>query len=134
MDPPPLVAAIAERAGLRREAVKAATLVLAPPGEAWPEPPPGRVFRIVSEPLPSKGRLRYMGCGPEGRMGLALQDRHRSDANRAFASLARGDVVELAGAEPSGDGLRLGDVSAVRVVAPAGSPLSISPRPPAARR
>jgi SAM-dependent methyltransferase len=123
MDPPPLVAAIAERAGLRREAVKATTLVLAPPGEPWPEPPPGRVFRIVSEPLPSKGRLRYMGCGPEGRMGLALQEKHRSGANRAFATLARGDVVELSGAEPSGDGLRLGEASSVRVVVPAGRPL-----------
>jgi hypothetical protein len=64
-----------------------------------------------------------MGCGPEGRMGLALQEKHRSGANRAFATLARGDVVELSGAEPSGDGLRLGEASSVRVVVPAGRPL-----------
>jgi hypothetical protein len=73
--------------------------------------------------MPSKGRLRYMGCGPEGRMGLALQERHVNAGNRAFTSLQRGDVAEVSGAEPSGEGLRLGGESSVRVVAPAGSPL-----------
>ena len=89
IDPPPLVAQIGKAAGLRKEAVKMSYLVLAPPGEAWAEPPPGRVFRIVSEPLAGKGRLRYMGCGPEGRMGLALQEKHVGDANRRFETLLR---------------------------------------------
>ena len=66
-------------------------------GEGWAEPPAGRVFRIVSEPLASKGRLRYMGCGPEGRVGLSLQEKHVSDANRRFGGLLRGDVVEVTG-------------------------------------
>ena len=120
---PPLVEEIGRRAGLRKEAVKMSYLVLAPRGESWPEAPAGRIFRIVSEPLPSKGRLRYMGCGPEGRIGLALQEKDRSEANRAFDDLARGDVVEVGGAEPRGDGLRLGRESGVRVLAAAGSPL-----------
>jgi ribosomal protein RSM22 (predicted rRNA methylase) len=120
VEPPPLVAAIARAAGLRKGAVKMSYLVLAAPGERWAEPPAGRVFRIVSEPLPSKGRLRYMGCGPEGRLGLALQEKHVTDANRRFASLLRGDVVDVAGAEPRGDGLALGPDSSVRVVAEAG--------------
>jgi len=122
VEPPPLVAEIAAAAGLRREAVKMSYLVLAPPGEPWAEPPPGRVFRIVSEPLAGKGRLRYMGCGPEGRMGLALQERHLADANRRFATLLRGDLVELGEVEPRGDGLRLAAASSVRVLAEAGSP------------
>jgi ribosomal protein RSM22 (predicted rRNA methylase) len=122
-EPPPLVAQIAKAAGLRREAVKMSYLVLAPRGEGWAEPPAGRVFRIVSEPLPSKGRLRYMGCGPEGRMGLSLQEKHVAEANRRFASLRRGDVVRVTGAEPRGDGLALGEGSAVEMVAPAGTPV-----------
>jgi ribosomal protein RSM22 (predicted rRNA methylase) len=123
VEPPPLVAGIGRRAGLRKDAVKMSTLVLAPRGEGWPEPPPGRVFRIVSEPLPSKGRLRYMGCGPEGRLGLALQEKHLSAQNRRFERLARGDLVEVTGVEPRGDGLRLGEASEVRILAPAGTPL-----------
>jgi SAM-dependent methyltransferase len=122
VEPPPLVGRIAKAAGLRREAVKMAYLALAPRGEGWAAPPPGRVFRIVSEPLPSKGRLRYMGCGPEGRMGLALQEKHLGEANRAFAALLRGDVVEVSGAEARGDGLALGEGSRVRVIARAGLP------------
>jgi ribosomal protein RSM22 (predicted rRNA methylase) len=151
--PPPLVAQIGKAAGLRKEAVKMSYLVLAPPGEGWAEPPAagargdgsasaagargdgaastGRVFRIVSEPLAGKGRLRYMGCGPEGRMGLALQEKHVGAANRAFESLLRGDVVALHGAEPKGDGIALGAGSAVTVIAPAGRPVPAGP-PPAA--
>jgi ribosomal protein RSM22 (predicted rRNA methylase) len=128
VEPPPLVGEIARRAGLRREAVKMSYLVLAPRGEPWPAPPPGRAFRIVSEPLPSKGRLRYMGCGPEGRLGLALQEKDLAEPNRRFARLLRGDVVEVTDVEPRGDGLRLGPTSSVRVVAAAGRPV---PAPPA---
>jgi len=123
VEPPEVVARIARAAGLRREAVKMSYLVVAAPGEAWAAPPPGRVFRIVSEPLPSKGRLRYMGCGPEGRMGLALQEKHVSDGNRRFEGLLRGDVVALEGADPRGDGLALAEGSTVRVLAAAGRPV-----------
>ncbi|HTT71592.1 MAG TPA: small ribosomal subunit Rsm22 family protein [Anaeromyxobacteraceae bacterium] len=128
IEPPPLVAEIARAASLHKEAVKMSYLVLAPPGEGWASPPEGRVFRIVSEPIPSKGRLRYMGCGPEGRMGLALQEKHVAEGNRAFTSLMRGDLVGLEGAEPSGEGLKLGEGSRVTLLARAGDPAP-APRP-----
>ncbi|HVO18197.1 MAG TPA: small ribosomal subunit Rsm22 family protein [Anaeromyxobacter sp.] len=123
VEPPPLVAQIARAAGLRREAVKMSYLVLAPRGEGWPLPPAGRTFRIVSEPLAGKGRLRYMGCGPEGRMGISLQEKHVAEANRRFGSLLRGDVVRVTGGAPRGDGLALDAASSVEVVAAAGQPL-----------
>jgi SAM-dependent methyltransferase len=127
IEPPPLVAQIGKAAGLRKEAVKMSYLVVAPPGEPWSAPPPGRVFRIVSEPLAGKGRRRYMGCGPEGRLGLALQDRHAGQGNRSFERLLRGDVVEVTGVEPRGDGLALGPGSEVRVIAAAGRPVPPGP-------
>jgi len=123
IDPPPLVVEIGRRAGLRKESVKMSYLVLAPRGEGWCDPSPGRIFLIVSEPLPSKGRLRYMGCGPEGRMGLALQEKDVTPRNRSFEKLLRGDVVEITAVEPRGDGLRLSAESDVRVVAAAGRPV-----------
>jgi hypothetical protein len=129
IEPPPIVAQLGKAAGLRKEAVKMSYLVLAPKGEGWAEPPPGRVFRIVSEPLASKGRLRYMGCGPEGRVGLSLQEKHVTDANRRFAELLRGDVVEIAGAEPRGDGLALAEGSSVKVIASAGRAVPPGERP-----
>ncbi|MGO9828899.1 MAG: small ribosomal subunit Rsm22 family protein [Myxococcaceae bacterium] len=120
---PPLLDSLARAAGLHKEALKMSYLVLAPKGEPWPEPPGGRTFRIVSEALEGKGRQRFMGCGPEGRMGLALQEKHRSAANGAFFQLVRGDVVRLTETEPRGDGLALTERSSVQVVAPAGRPL-----------
>jgi len=95
-------------------------LVLAPKGEAWPELPQSRLFRIVSEPLEGKGRHRYIGCGPEGRMGLAMQDKHRTEKNERFFKLYRGDVISVTETEPKGDGLALDDRTEVKVVAHAG--------------
>jgi ribosomal protein RSM22 (predicted rRNA methylase) len=129
VEPPALVAQVAKGAGLRREAVKMSYLIVAPKGEQWAEPPAGRVFRIVSEPLPSKGRLRYMGCGPEGRVGLALQEKHVTETNRRFEKLLRGDVIEVAGGEARGDGVALAPESTVRIVSSAGRPVPQGARP-----
>jgi SAM-dependent methyltransferase len=120
---PSLVESIARAASLHKEALKMSYLVLAPKGEAWREPPPGRVFRIVSEPLEGKGRARYMGCGPEGRIGLALQHKHVRPENEAFTKLERGDVIEIATTQEKGDGLSLDDTSTVKVLARPGQSL-----------
>jgi hypothetical protein len=122
--PPETVLEIARAAGLRKERLKMSYLAVAPPGEGWAPPLPGRLFRIVSEPLRGKGRRRYMACGPEGRMGLALQDKHVTDANRHFEALERGEVVRIEGAEAKGDGLGLGAQSSVERVAAPGEPVS----------
>jgi SAM-dependent methyltransferase len=121
--PPPVLDALAHAAGLHKESLKMSYLVVAPKGEAWPTLPGGRLFRIVSEPLEGKGRQRYMGCGPEGRMGLALQSKHATESNAAFFRLHRGDVISIDETEPRGDGLALTERSTVRVVAAAGRPV-----------
>ena len=128
--PPPLTLEIARAAGLHKEALKMSYLALAPPGEGWAPAPEGRVFRIVSEPLAGKGRRRYMGCGLEGRMGLALQDKHVGEGNRIFGELARGEVVRLLGGAPKGDGIGLGEGSAVVRLQRAGERVSAGTSPP----
>lgn len=120
---PSLVEAIARTAGLHKESLKMSYLVLAPKGEPWADPPPGRLFRIVSEPLEGKGRQRYMGCGPEGRVGLAMQDKHATERNRLFFKVQRGDVIRVEGTEERGDGFALTDQSTVEIVANAGRPV-----------
>jgi SAM-dependent methyltransferase len=121
--PPPVLDALAHAAGLHKESLKMSYLVVAPKGEAWPRLPGGRLFRIVSEPLEGKGRQRYMGCGPEGRMGLALQSTHTAESNAVFFRLHRGDVISIDETEQRGDGLALAERSTVRVVAAAGRPV-----------
>ncbi|HEY3452923.1 MAG TPA: small ribosomal subunit Rsm22 family protein [Myxococcales bacterium] len=124
-EPPKLVADIARQAGLHKEALKMSYMLFAAPGEGWPATPPGRLFRIVSEPLASKGRQRYIGCGPEGRVGLALQDKHQTPKNAAFSRLFRGDVIAVEGTEERGDGLALDDRSTVSMVAHAGERVKV---------
>lgn len=119
---PPLVEAIARAAGLHKESLKMTTMVFAPLGEAWATPPAGRFFRIVSEALEGKGRQRFMGCGPQGRVGLAMQDKHLSEKNRLFTKLQRGDVIRVGDTEERGDGLALTDQTTVDIVANAGRP------------
>lgn len=120
---PPLLEAIAKAAGLHKESLKMSYLVLGPKHDTWAEPPPGRLFRIVSEPLEGKGRQRFMGCGPEGRVGLALQDKHRTPENRAFFELERGTVIRVEGTEERGDGFALTEHSKVELLALPGRPL-----------
>ncbi len=100
-------------------------LVLTPTGEAWPEPPPGRLLRVVSERFAGHARERLIGCGPEGRITVARSDGARSELNRTFDTLARGDVFALDAAEPAGEGqgARIVAGTRVRIVSPAGRPL-----------
>lgn len=123
-EPPRLVAEIARAAGLRKEALKMTYLLLAREADGWPRSDE-RLFRIVSEPLASKGRQRYMGCGPEGRVGLSLQDKHVTEANCAFNGLVRGDIIAIEGTETRGDGLALGSESRVRLRARTGQRLGL---------
>ncbi len=120
---PELTNSIARAATLHKESLKMSYLILAPKGEAWAEPPEGTLFRIVSEPLEGKGRQRVMACGPTGRVGLAMQDKHQNERNRLFAKAVRGDVIRIAQTEPRGDGLSLTENSTVDIIANAGKPV-----------
>jgi hypothetical protein len=116
---PPAIDALAQEAKLHRETLKMSYLVLQAPGVAWPTPPEGRLFRIVSEPLPQKGQHRFFGCGPEGRVPLVWPEKHVRDTNRRFTTLERGDVIRVDRLTARGDGLRLDDQSVVERLAAA---------------
>ena len=81
--------------------------------DRW-RPIPGQLrYRVVSDPLPEKGRLKLYACGPTGRHAYIRLDRNESPANAAFADLVRGDVVRIAGATPASDGMRVEATTAV---------------------
>jgi len=120
---PKIVEELARLSGLHKDTLKMSYLVLAPKGEAWPEPPPGSIFRIVSEALEGKGRQRFMGCGPEGRIGLAMQEKHENEKNRLFFKASRGDVIRISDTEDRGDGRALTENSTVEIIANAGRPV-----------
>ena len=76
--------------------------------------PPRASFRVVSDRLVEKGRLKVFACGPSGRHPFVRLDRAASEANAAFGRLERGDVATIAvstaaGATAAADGLRVGE-------------------------
>jgi ribosomal protein RSM22 (predicted rRNA methylase) len=73
-------------------------------------------FRIVSDPMKDKGRLRLFACGPAGRLLVTRLDRVCTPANQVLDEIERGEVVRIQGASPQTDGLRCGgDCTVARV-------------------
>jgi hypothetical protein len=87
-----------------RSRVDFSYLVLRRTGTA--ETDPG-LFRVVSDRLEEKGKLRLFGCGPAGRHPLVRLTRERSDANAALDRLERGEAATLTETGSAGDGLRI---------------------------
>jgi SAM-dependent methyltransferase len=86
--------------------------------DRW-KPMPGQLsYRIVSDPLPEKGRLKLYACGPTGRDVYVRLDRNASPSNAAFAELVRGDSARIAGAVEATDGMRVEATTAVAIRSP----------------
>ncbi len=79
-------------------------------------------WRVVSAPMPAKGKLEVIGCSAAGRVPLRLLRRHRTAANRSIDTADRGDVVVIEGAAPPGDAVDRIEITAettVRRITPA---------------
>ena len=80
---------------------------------AEPVPPAPTLNRVVSDPMPEKGRLRLFVCGPQGRHPLIRLTRFRSRENAALDRATRGAALSITGTEPAADGLRVTPASTV---------------------
>lgn len=115
---PDWTAQITRQVGMGRRGLKMTCLVFAR-GERAPGPladPAARPFRIVSDPRHSKGKWSWIGCGPEGRVGLVLMKRDLARHNKVFRQLDRGDIISVSATRERGDGLALSAESVVRVL------------------
>jgi ribosomal protein RSM22 (predicted rRNA methylase) len=88
---PPRTAELARLTHLRDNGLKFSYLVLRKQPLRLVDRP--NAWRVVSEPLPAKGKLELFGCSDAGRVPLRLLRRNRSDANRGFEKAERGDVL-----------------------------------------
>jgi len=81
--------------------------------DRW-RPIPGQMrYRVVSDPLPEKGRLKLYACGPIGRHAFVRLDRNESPSNAAFGKLVRGDIARIAGEVEATDSMRVEPTTAV---------------------
>jgi hypothetical protein len=71
-------------------------------------------YRVVSDAMKDKGRLRFFVCGDLGRQLVTRLDRDRSLANQDFDQLVRGELTSIENGVVTGDGLRLLRESVIR--------------------
>ncbi len=90
---PRRTAELARLTHLRDGGMKFAYLVLRRQPLALVEPAPA--WRMVSAPMPAKGKLEIIGCSDAGRTPLRLLRRHRNAGNRSFEQADRGDVLVI---------------------------------------
>jgi ribosomal protein RSM22 (predicted rRNA methylase) len=110
-EPPEHLVQLARELGLRSdEELAYAPLILV----RRIEPATAGTWRVVGVPQPEKGKKRLFVCSDEGRVALTRLDRDAGPANEDFDRLQRGDLVQLRGVEPKGDGLRIGAGSELR--------------------
>jgi ribosomal protein RSM22 (predicted rRNA methylase) len=110
---PPRTRQLANATGLRDGALKLSYLTLRrAPGSAAPG-----AMRVVDAPRSQKGKHELVTCTAEGLRKLRLLTRHKSDANRDFLRVERGDFVRVEPA-PGADKADLGPDHVVTVIRP----------------
>ncbi len=94
-DPPELVKEIDKLTGLRKDSLKFSYLVLRKDRLSLLDVHGTDVFRVVSEPLVSKGKVEFYLCGAGERKLVTRLDKDRTAQNRTFGNLKRGDLVSF---------------------------------------
>jgi ribosomal protein RSM22 (predicted rRNA methylase) len=113
---PRRTAELARLTHLRDGGMKFAYLVLRRQPLALVEAAPA--WRVVSAPMPAKGKLELIGCSAAGRVPLRLLRRHRTPDNRGFEAADRGDVL-VTGAAPGDDRVEINGDDRVERITPA---------------
>lgn len=96
-DAPETIREIDGSIGLRKDSLKFSYLVLRKDGRTLAQTCAEQDYRVVSEPLVSKGKRELFLCGREGRRLAMRLDKDSVPGNRAFDGLVRGDIVHLEG-------------------------------------
>jgi len=101
-DPPGLIKELDKLVGLRKDSFKFSYLVLRKDGLSLADIHGKNAFRIVSEPLVSKGKKEFYICGHGMRKQATRLDKDTSPLNGPFENLKRGDIVVIEGLTDEG--------------------------------
>ncbi len=96
-DPPEIVKEIDSHIGLRKDSLKFTYLVLRKDGLSLADIYGGNVFRVVSEPLVSKGKIEFYLCGKGERRLIMRLDKDKTASNKTFENMSRGNLVVFEG-------------------------------------
>ncbi len=107
-DAPELVKEIDKRIGLRKDSLKFSYLVIRKDNISPADIYGADSFRVVSEPLISKGKIEFYICGKGGRRPVIRLEKDATSTNAAFVRLRRGDVVGFEGLIDEGKRFKAG--------------------------
>jgi ribosomal protein RSM22 (predicted rRNA methylase) len=96
-DPPDVVLELDDATGLRKDSLKFSYVILRNDSHSLADVCGPGSYRVVSEPLASKGKLEFYFCGEKGRRLVTRLDKDASAANDPFERLRRGDIVRVDG-------------------------------------
>ncbi|MEK7851501.1 MAG: small ribosomal subunit Rsm22 family protein, partial [Deltaproteobacteria bacterium] len=105
---PEIVREVDRLTGLRKDSLKFSHLVIRKDGLSIKDIYDERSFRVVSEPLVSKGKMEFYLCGAGGRRMATRLDKDKGIKNELFEELKRGDIVGLNGVIDEGKRLKVG--------------------------
>ena len=106
-NPPELIKSIDALTGLRKDSIKYSYLVIRKDTLSLTDIHGEHSFRVVSEPLISKGKIEFYVCGSIGRRLIVRLDKNRSGLNKAFEGMKRGNIVILKGFINEGNRLKV---------------------------
>jgi len=112
-DPPALVKEIDKLTGLRKDSLKFSYLVLRKDRLSLQDVSHENSFRVVSEPLVSKGKQEFYVCGAAGRRLVTRLDKDATPGNASFGSLQRGNLVRFERLIDEGKRFKVGKETAV---------------------
>lgn len=105
---PEIVREVDRLTGLRKDSLKFSYIVIRKDGLSVKDNYGDSSFRVVSEPLVSKGKMEFYLCGAGGRRMATRLDKDQIAKNEPFEELKRGDIVSLNGVMDEGKRLKVG--------------------------
>ena len=105
-EPPELVRDIDRLTGLRKDSLKFSYMIFQKERASLTDQY-GDSYRVVREPLISKGKMEFYVCGREGRRLVTRLNKDRSVTNEPFEKLKRWDIVQFSGIADEAGGLRI---------------------------
>ena len=115
-DAPELLRELDRHTGLRKDSLKFSWLILRKDGITFADALGEGVYRVVSEPLVSKGKRELYICGATDRKLVARLDKDSTARNEAFENLQRGDTVRFDGLVDGEKRSKVGKETGVTIV------------------
>ena len=128
-DPPAMIQELDNLTGLRKGSLKFSYLILRKDSRSLAGLYGAHAFRIVSEPLVSKGKIEFYLCGEAGRRLITRLDKDLTARNRRFGGLQRGDVVSLEQFIDEGKRYKVGRETRVQCLWTAAGCLTLNNKP-----